>query len=37
MRDLVIKEKIEFKLVQEFAFGQAAEEHGLIDINVPVH
>ena len=34
---LVIKEKVGFKLTQELTFLQAAQEHGFVHLNVPVH
>ena len=37
MAGLVVKEKIGLKLTQKFAFGQAAQKHGLVHLNVPVH
>ena len=37
MAGLVVEEKIGFELGQEFAFGQAAQEHRFIDLDVPVH
>ena len=34
---LVIKKEVRFKFPQKLAFGQAAQKHGLINLNVPVH
>ena len=37
MTGLVVKEKIGLELAQELPLGQAAQEHGFIDLDVPVH
>jgi len=37
MAGLVVKEEIGLELAQELALREAAEEHGFIDTNVPVH
>jgi hypothetical protein len=34
---LVVEEEVGLELAQELALGQAAEEHGLVDLDVPVH
>jgi hypothetical protein len=34
---LVVEEKVGLELAQELALGQAAEEHRLVDLDVPVH
>jgi len=37
MACLVVEEKIGLELAQEFALGQATEEHRLVDLDVPIH
>ena len=37
MAGLVVEEEVGFELAQKPALGQSAEEHGLIDIDLPVH
>ena len=37
MTCLVVKEKIRLELTQKFALGQAAQEHGFVDLDVPIH
>ena len=37
MPGLVVKEEIGFELAQEFAFGQAPQEHRFVDLDIPVH
>jgi hypothetical protein len=34
---LIVKEKVGFKLAQELAFFKAAQKHGFVHFNVPVH
>ena len=34
---LVVEEEVGLELAQEFALGQAAEEHGFVDADVPLH
>ena len=34
---LVVEEEVGLELAQELALGQAAEEHRLVDLDVPVH
>jgi len=34
---LVIEEKVWLEFAQELALGQAAQEHGLVDFDLPVH
>ena len=34
---LVVEEKVGLELAQELAFAQAAEEHRLVDLDVPLH
>src|SRR5947208_16772230 len=34
---LVVEEEVRLELAQELALGQAAEEHRLVDLDVPVH
>ena len=37
MASLVIEEKVGLELAQEFALGQAAKKHRLIDADIPAH
>ena len=37
MPGLVVKEEVGLELAQELAFGQAPQEHGFVDLDVPVH
>ena len=37
MAGLVVKKEVGLKLAQELALGQAAQKHGLVHSNVPVH
>ena len=34
---LIVKEKVGLKLFKKFTFRQAAQEHGLVHLNVPLH
>ena len=34
---LIVKEKVGFKLFEKLPLGQAAQEHGLVHLNVPLH
>ena len=37
MAGLVVKEKVRLELTQKSAFVQAAQKHGLVDLDIPVH
>ncbi len=37
MAGLVVEEEVGFELAQELALGQSAQEHRLVDLDVPVH
>src|SRR5687768_12620960 len=37
MAGLVVKEEVGFELAQKLALRQTTEEHGFVDLDVPVH
>lgn len=37
MARLIVEEEVRLELTQEIAFGQATEEHRLVDLDIPFH